>query len=148
AGSGDISVASTRTADLAIPGSGDVRIGRVDGVTLEVSIAESGAIRVGGGLARTLGVSTAASATVTFGGRAGVVNASSRGRGRLRVAEATGAVNRRVAGAGEIRIGNQWRRPGEHMGEASRGRREAFLFPGRNRLTKAESIVISPHSCW
>ena len=104
AGSGDLTAGATGRLDLSIAGSGDASIVQVDG-DADISIAGSGEAVIRRGRIPNLDISIAGSGDIDFGGSAGDVDVSIAGSGDIRIAEATGRVSRSIVGAGDIRIG-------------------------------------------
>ncbi|MFN3806217.1 GIN domain-containing protein [Asticcacaulis sp.] len=106
-GSGDVTVGSVGgTLSAATAGSGDVSIGAVNG-PVEISVAGSGDVVVAKGRSPTLKIALAGSGDVHFGGEAKMVEAAVVGSGDIYVARATGTVQKKVLGSGDIDIGGQ-----------------------------------------
>ncbi|UDF02922.1 GIN domain-containing protein [Asticcacaulis sp. AND118] len=104
-GSGDVGVgAVSGTLSAATAGSGDVSIGTVSG-PVEISVAGSGDVTVAKGRASTLKIALAGSGDVHFGGEARMVEAAVVGSGDIFVARATGTVQKKVLGSGDVNIG-------------------------------------------
>lgn len=106
AGSGDINTAAvTGRLEARVAGSGDLQVESVTGPT-EVSLAGSGDLSIKGGRAQGLKARIAGSGDVAFEGVVeGDLEVSIAGSGDVRVRQVTGAVNKSVAGSGEVIIG-------------------------------------------
>lgn len=104
AGSGNLTAGATGRFEANVAGSGGAAIAEVNGDT-DISIAGSGEVAVRRGRAPNLSISIAGSGDIDFGGIAGDVSVSIAGSGDIRIAEATGNVSRSVIGSGDIRIG-------------------------------------------
>jgi len=104
AGSGDLTAGATGRFEANVAGSGGAVVAAVDGDT-DISIAGSGEVAIRRGRAPNLSISIAGSGDIDFGGTAGDVSVSIAGSGDIRIAEATGAVSRSIIGSGDIRIG-------------------------------------------
>lgn len=92
-------------ADIALNGSGDVRLGRVSG-DLSVAIQGSGNVTVDDGTVGTLAVAIRGTGDVSIGGRADTADLSLAGAGRIRVQEVVHRPRSTVNGAGSITVGN------------------------------------------
>lgn len=103
-GSGSIYAGATGALEANVGGSGSIDVARVGGET-EIAIGGSGGVKVRGGRASNLKVSIGGSGDVRFDGTAGDVSAAIAGSGDVRVAEATGRVSRSIVGSGDLRIG-------------------------------------------
>ena len=103
-GSGSVVAGATGRLEANVGGSGNIEVARVDGDT-QIAVGGSGGVRVRAGRAPSLEVSIGGSGDVRFEGTAGDVSAAIAGSGDIRVAEATGRVSRSVVGSGDLRIG-------------------------------------------
>ncbi len=123
AGSGDVIAGEAASADIAvsgssdisthalrgglrarITGSGDLSVVSVSG-PLDARVAGSGDVIVHGGDATAMTVAITGSGDVRFQGVAQSLDASIAGSGDVSVRKVVGAVSRRVAGSGDVRIG-------------------------------------------
>ncbi len=105
-GSGDLQV-DTVGGNFALVnnGSSDVEIQRLTG-TVSLDMSGSGDVRISQGMAQTFMIRGSGSGDVDFGGTAGSVNVDSNGSGDVTIGKATGAVQTRVTGSGEMHIGH------------------------------------------
>ena len=104
-GSGDVYANQTDNLEVAIGGSGNVVLQRVNG-PVDVAIAGSGDVRIASGDSPEMEVAIAGSGDVTHGGTVGNLSSTIVGSGDIRVAHVTGNSTRTVMGSGRIRIGN------------------------------------------
>jgi hypothetical protein len=103
-GSADVRLASAGGLETRIVGSGDVRLGTVNG-PINASISGSGDINIDGGSSSDVQVAIAGSGDFRLHGQAGQVRASVAGSGDITIDRATGPVDQRKAGSGDIHIG-------------------------------------------
>lgn len=103
-GSGAVHAGATGALKAKVGGSGNIDVARIDG-DADIAIGGSGGVRIRDGRAPRLGVSIGGSGDVRFDGTAGDVSVSIAGSGDVRVAEATGRVSRSVVGSGSLQIG-------------------------------------------
>lgn len=104
AGSGNVTAGATGRLRLNIGGSGEAMIAEANG-DADINIGGSGEVAIRRGRIPNLSIAIAGSGDVDFGGTAGDVSVSIAGSGDVRIAEVTGAVSRNVVGSGDIRIG-------------------------------------------
>lgn len=104
AGSGNVTAGATGSLQLNIGGSGEAMIAEANGDT-DINIGGSGEVAIRRGRIPNLAINIGGSGDIDFGGVAGDVSISIAGSGDVRIAEATGAVSRSVVGSGDIRIG-------------------------------------------
>jgi hypothetical protein len=123
AGSGNTVTGSSGEAVLRIAGSGDVRVGEINGAMtadmagsgdvnalsmsgpLSVKIAGSGDVRIAGGHATEMTVSIAGSGDVSLDGVADSLRARIAGSGDVHVKQVNGPISKAVVGSGGVSIG-------------------------------------------
>lgn len=103
-GSGSIYAGATGALEANVGGSGNIEVAAIDG-DADIAIGGSGSVRIRDGRAPELNVSIGGSGDVRFDGAADDVSVSIAGSGDVRVAEATGRVSRSVVGSGDLHIG-------------------------------------------
>lgn len=105
-GSGDLTAQSVGgNFSLVNNGSSDVNVDRLIGA-VSLDMSGSGDVRIQQGQAANFVIRGSGSGDVDFGGTAGSVNIDSNGSGDVSIAKATGAVQSRVTGSGEMHIGH------------------------------------------
>ncbi len=105
-GSGDLTVQSVGgNFTLISNGSSDVNIDRLSGA-VSLDMSGSGDVNIQEGQAANFVIRGSGSGDVDFGGTAGSVNIDSNGSGDVTIGKATGAVQSRVTGSGEMHIGH------------------------------------------
>lgn len=102
-GSGSISAGATRALEAAVGGSGGITVARVDGPA-EVAIGGSGNVRVRGGAVTSMDASIAGSGNVRHDGSARDLDASIAGSGNVQVGSAE-HVSRSTIGSGSVIVG-------------------------------------------
>lgn len=103
-GSGRVLAGSTGDLKVAVGGSGNVAVASVAGPA-DIAIGGSGDVRVQGGSASRLKVAIGGSGDVTFEGVVVDVDVAIAGSGDVRVAEVTGRTSRSVVGSGQLIVG-------------------------------------------
>ena len=123
-GSGDVSLGTVRSLNAGLNGSGDlsvqhiggnfslvnngasdVNIGRLLGAA-SLNMSGSGDVNIEDGQASNFVIRGSGSGDVSFGGVAGSVNIDNNGSGDVSIVKATGPVQSRMIGSGEMHIGN------------------------------------------
>lgn len=108
-GSSQVRAGLVDATRIAIGGSADVGIARVNG-SFRASISGSGQVQAGGGEVGQLRLSISGSGFIGFAGTAADADLDVSGSGRIRVDTVTGALNRDVSGSGSIDVRVQPRR--------------------------------------
>ena len=103
--SGTVEAGAVTDADLAINGSGDIRLRQVDGA-LSITVNGSGSIDVAGGAASELTGRINGSGALRFDGRAKTAEVSINGAGTVALSHVETRPVTHVAGAGSITVGN------------------------------------------
>lgn len=104
-GSGDLSVQSVSgNFTLVNNGASDVNIGRLVGA-VSLDMSGSGDVHIEQGSAANFAIRGSGSGDVSFGGVAGTVNIDNNGSGDVSIVKATGPVQSRMVGSGEMHIG-------------------------------------------
>ena len=104
-GDSNMSVGKVRDAQLSLQGSGDIRVGEVNG-NLTMNIQGSGDIDVSRGTVPMLNVNVMGSGDATFGGTATDANLSVMGSGDIGVHHVKNRPNRSQMGSGDIDVRN------------------------------------------
>lgn len=105
AGSGEMSVGAVAgPLGAKLGGSGDMRVASGSG-EVELALAGSGDLTVAGGRAGALRAKLAGSGDLSFLGEADSLDAAIAGSGDIRVRRVVGAVQKSVAGSGDVIIG-------------------------------------------
>lgn len=122
-GPGDIHINTVRSAKAKINGPGDLSLGQVmNGMTLvnngpadvsvgriagpvSLNLAGSGDVNIAGGQIPGFDMRGSGSGDVAFGGTAGTVNIDFNGPGDISITKATGRIETKVNGSGELYIG-------------------------------------------
>ena len=98
---GEVRVGDVTDADVAIAGSGDIRLGRVDG-DLDASIAGSGSVNAGD--THDADVEIAGGGEIRLGSVRGDFDVDIAGSGEVYAVAVNGKVNIDVAGSGDVKI--------------------------------------------
>lgn len=98
---GEVRVGDVTDADVSIAGSGDIRLGRVDG-DLDASIAGSGSVNAGD--THDADVEIAGGGEIRLGAVRGDFDVDIAGSGEVYALSVHGKVNIDVAGSGDVRI--------------------------------------------
>jgi hypothetical protein len=105
-GAGDVGLGSIAgPASITVMGSGDVGVSRIDG-PLTVQVRGSGDVAVAGGSIPLIAVDVAGSGDVGIGAVVGGGSVSIAGSGDVAIHKATGQINTRKSGSGDIAIGS------------------------------------------